>query len=58
VQTIGSPRTLKDVLTITGHPVSRQKASRFEAQPGELWITTMQGDVRAKVMEKDWRPLK
>jgi hypothetical protein len=30
----------------------------FEAQPGELWITTMQGDVRAKVVEKDWRPLK
>lgn len=30
----------------------------FEAQPGELWITTMQGDVRAKVMEKDFRTLR
>jgi len=27
LQTIGSPRTLNDVLTITGQPVRRSKAS-------------------------------
>ena len=26
----------------------------FEYQPGELWVTTMQGDVRVKLFEKDF----
>lgn len=26
----------------------------FEARPGELWITTMQGGLRAKLLEKDF----
>lgn len=26
----------------------------FEVKPGELWVTTMQGDLRMKLMEKDF----
>ena len=26
----------------------------FEAQPGELWITTMQGGLRVKLKEQDF----
>jgi len=26
----------------------------FESRPGELWITTMQGDLRVKLLEKDF----
>lgn len=28
----------------------------FESRPGELWITTMQGGLRAKLFEKDFAP--
>ena len=47
--------------------IARNKGGRlsyihaFEASPGELWITTMQGDLRAKLFEKDflgpWTPI-
>jgi hypothetical protein len=26
----------------------------FEAKPGEIWITTMQGNLRVKLNEKDF----
>lgn len=47
--------------------IARNKGGRlsyihaFEATPGELWITTMQGDLRARLYEKDflgpWTPI-
>jgi len=27
----------------------------FEVNPGELWITTWQGELRAKIYEKDFQ---
>ena len=29
----------------------------FEADPGELWVTTMQGGLRAKFRESDFVPI-
>ena len=42
--------------------IARNRAARarlaypylFEASPGELWLTTMQGEVRLKLREADF----
>jgi hypothetical protein len=42
--------------------IARQKGTwlaypyAFEYQPGEIWLTTMQGGVRVKFREKDFLP--
>ena len=50
-------KTWTDSVVIARHKDTSKRVSYpwiFERRPGEMWITTMQGDLKCRLFEKDF----